>query len=190
MLLIVIDRLLCVLLQLKYRYYITPTRIKMMLYVSWSLGIAYMITLCLLDVEDIDSFSAYEIFIADCVFIVLALITYGSIFWSLKHAPKSKHTQQKNKQLVPMMIILTFVLFYCIPDMIHMVHNNHTVGYAIMFIWNIGWTFDPLTYIFLDERNREQAFKFFRICYRSFITADSAVYSINTYTGDVSTHTE
>ena len=165
MFIITIDRLLCVVLHVRYSYYITPLRVKKFLLGTWACAFVGFLTLCIADVSKIYRYAIYLYLTLDILFVIIAIVTYILVTMTIKFSKRNhSSTQERNKRkyLVPMVLVLTFIIFYCIPDFVIaiFVHSNF-VRYIVMLFWSIGVIADPLTYIFLDRRNRTEMKRFF-----------------------------
>ena len=63
----------------------------------------------------------------------------------------------EQRQLVPFLIILTFLVFYAVPDFIVSFSSfAYSESYANIS-WSIGYNFDPLIYVFLHKKTRSIA---------------------------------
>ena len=76
MFIITIDRLLCVVLHVRYSYYITPLRVKKFLLGTWACAFVGFLTLCIADVSKIYRYAIY---------LYLTLDIYTGFFREFKH---------------------------------------------------------------------------------------------------------
>ena len=71
---------------------------------------------------------------------------------------KDKKIKQNNKEnfklLVPTLIIVTFILFSCVPYLVNSFHQlcnvevKNTIFYVLGVFYRIGWSVDPIIHIY------------------------------------------
>ncbi|XP_057310525.1 uncharacterized protein LOC130648491 [Hydractinia symbiolongicarpus] len=165
MICITLDRLACVVLHIKYNYYITSTVVKKVIFICWIVGFACAIPLLATN-EALSSkiIYVYGFTIADGIFVFTAVVTYTAIMLLLKHHRKTvEKMQNKNKNfrkqhLIPCLIVASFILFYCIPDTILTVKDkSENLLQIVTIFWSFGFISDPVIYIFLHKESRNIA---------------------------------
>ena len=81
---ITFDRLLCVVLNIKYNYYVTPGVIKRVIIVVWLISLILFILLCVIDVNSYASFVGIVLLILIIVLLFITTVTYIAIIISVK----------------------------------------------------------------------------------------------------------
>lgn len=143
MIYITLDRLLNILLNLRYRLYWGNRRAKLLLQGTWLVGC--LLTIVVVVAHQFGKFTHWEVMLYKYVyptlefaFVILAFTTYIFIFKKYKSSQtvitKRKMSVQQNKKpdsaydifrksrfFVPVLLILTFILFIVIPDLVIMV---------------------------------------------------------------------
>lgn len=167
MICITLDRLACVVLHIKYNYYITSAVVKKVIFICWIVGFACAIPLLITD-EALSSkiIYVYGFTIADGIFIFTAAITYTTIILLLKQHRKTVGTMQnknrnfRKQHLIPCLIVASFILFCCIPDTILTVKGkSENLLQIVTIFWSFGFISDPLIYIFLHKESRNIALR-------------------------------
>ena len=176
---ITLDRLLSILLSLRYKIYCTETKAKHFLQVTWIVALLICTSVSLTHHFNgyiwQTTFFMYVYPTFDFAFIILALITYVFIFLKYRKS-RRKYFQsciqpnitrestfkifRKSNFFIPVLLILTFVIFMLIPDLVYLfygiVGNNESdtlfvtcdVSYAISILAD-GWI-----YIFMQKSVR------------------------------------
>lgn len=100
---------------------------------------------------------------ANSVFLVIASVTYGFIFKKLRQNRKELENMRKRvnvsvqkrssfKVFLPGWIIITFIIFTVIPNLIKAISHTENVSdimdHTRFIMYPIGWFLDPLMYIF------------------------------------------
>ena len=183
MIYITLDRLLDISLNIKYSVYWDEYKAKYLLILTWVLSAIYNLTTCLMYrfVEFDWKASAYKYIFPtfEFSFVVLAVITYSYVFRKFKQSriiPTTSGSGTKknvnaftvfrnSKFFVSVLIILTFLLFMVIPDLVYLfvgtIGGNESpvlltacwISYAIS---NIA---DACIYIFLQPAVRRSLWK-------------------------------
>ena len=167
-----IDRLLCILLHTRYKYYITKTVIIKVHAFIWILPMLFSTTLYLIDESRARTVLSICIYpVLDALFVIIAVFTYSLIICKVNKSKKDSRRSQTNasnkneckKYLIPGLIILSFVSFYAIPDFIFALRLNKDWWsyYILGCIWNTSFIVEPFIYIFLSKPTRRQLHKLF-----------------------------
>lgn len=160
-----LDRLVCVLLHMKYKFYVTNKIVCKVMYGCFLTGLAAVIPLYFAhDKLQKHNIFAHGFIICDSVVVFTAISTYAYIAFIL-HLQRKKlcHQKQRNTTLrkqhvVPALIISSYVLFYAIPDALMLITDFAEKEQLIVgFGWMIGLTLDPIIYIFFHEETRNVA---------------------------------
>ena len=176
MVLLTVDRFLAFYLNLKYQFYFSPSKALSVLVVAALVCLLITVTVAVLISKQIIMQSQlfeslYFFYVAfDGLYIFLALGTYSFIFRmyrrQLKFREDSHSSRNKDqfKLLIPTLIIVTFIIFISIPNIINTVYRQEisTTDKAIVYLaftfYRIGWLIDPLIYIFFSacSKNTKQ----------------------------------
>ena len=160
MLLITTDRLLCVLLNIKYNYYITLKVIKSTLICIWLFGVLCFIpSYMIFEDKNGDNSGRYTYYLTfDGIFVFIAVITYSKVSLVIMSRKRQFNDQRRNTKfkVIPFVIIGTFILFYIIPDVSWGFNVNGVLAYIMELLYMMGSIADPLTYIFLHEKTRNK----------------------------------
>ena len=97
-------------------------------------------------------------FILDATFIVIVAVTYVYIFKVFKEHKKHLYTRHRQKErfnlLVPTLIIITFIIFIIIPNIIRFLNSTKIIQLGdsawviFQFMYLIGYLADSLIYTF------------------------------------------
>ena len=169
MLMITIDRYLAIRLKLKYPIHCTPALMKKVLYISFSFySIAFLACFTVVFYYHIDLEVYIVIYlypITEFTFILTVVISYYKIYEAFKQSQRialtlrkisslSDHrsiVKNKYKIYIPTLIIVTFVLFTIIPNLLLRISSLSNFGTKIFsfgrMLYPIGWCIDPLVYI-------------------------------------------
>ena len=168
MVLLTIDRFLAFHLNLKYQFYFSPSKALEILVVAALVCLLITTTVAVLVSKQIimqsQLFESMYFFyiIFDGLYIFLAIGTYSFIFRVYRRQLKFRedsHSSRNNDQfklLIPTLIIVTFIIFICIPNIINTVYRQEisttdkTIVYVAFTFYRIGWLIDPLIYIFFS----------------------------------------
>ena len=70
----------------------------------------------------------------------------------------NREQTNKRKHLIPSLIIATFILSYCIPDLtLAFADVSLALGYMLNTLWTVGIVTDALIYVFLYKKTRDIA---------------------------------
>ena len=161
-----LDRLVCVLLNIKYNYYVTFSRVKKAIAIFWLVGLCSFVPSTILKFKKIVDVYIKRIFpTLDFIFIVISSITYSVVGLKLKKSNLKFATSTGRKQtqnfIVPFLIILSFSLCFAIPDIVLIFLDTFDVIQPVVrFILLLNYfnvLLDPLIYIFTIKRLRENA---------------------------------
>ena len=163
MALLTIDRFLVFHLNIKYNAVWSPTKLLKTLTCIYI--IAFFIFICF--VYLIVSKLINWIYFANILFlpyliwdVLCAVLVIGTYFYTFRKykehiemnkGRKNKAINQEHfKLLVPTLIIVTFILFSCVPDLVNSfiqfynVEVKDTVFYVLRVFYRIGWLVDPI----------------------------------------------
>ncbi|XP_057311489.1 alpha-2C adrenergic receptor-like [Hydractinia symbiolongicarpus] len=162
MILISVDRFLCITLGIKYKAIVTKRNVKFSLVLIWIIGVSTSIPFLFAKERSHIKYIYYATF--DALFVVFSVIAYAKIAFSIRSRTKRKRSKPigvfRKLYIVPFGIITTFVLFNVIPDTVEVlvVHYNRpfdsTTYEAVFCFYIIGYIADPLIYIFLNAETR------------------------------------
>lgn len=184
MCMISVDRLLYMVLHVRYNYYVTEKVVKSIIVLFWIIGTVLALPFHFLDASYTYTFFYHYLYqVCDPICVAVAIICYSVIAYKLNRARKTHVqpaivSQSRDKDAgavnikiyyIPSCIIITFVLFYFLPDIFLTTYsNNKDVQKFIPFMWSIGLLTDPLVYVFLDKQCRACAVQLLR-CKRESI---------------------
>ena len=164
---ICLDRLVCVLLHMKYNYYVTYSRVKKAIAILWLVGLCSFVPSPIFKFEKIIALYMKIIFPTfDCIFIVISFVTYSVVGLKLKNSnlqfASSTGRKQSQNFIVPFLILLSFTLCFAIPDIVVIfvakIDFNDPVMRFVMLLCHFNLMLDPLIYIFINKKARENAF--------------------------------
>lgn len=161
------DRLICIIIPLKYKVIVTRRRLRVIMVFTWLLSIIIGILYGMLSVLNVP---IAGIFISvGCIYIVVVILTYSIVIYKLRNqmrvnsrintqnAPQSR-VQFKRKYGIPALIVLTFFLLYATPLTIRRYHirglkeftkSTLIVHECLAIVVNIGLMADVVIYVFL-----------------------------------------
>ena len=160
-----IDRFLVFYLTIKYQTIYSPERLlKLLAFIHvFSLSM-YICFVCSRVIEWLYFFniSFISYFIWDVIYMILVIATYSYIFCvykkrmgRIKSQARFKSSNKKHFKLrTPTLIIVTFIIFVCIPDFINIfTHFQYLEGKGVIYqilgvFYRIAWLIDPLIYIY------------------------------------------
>ena len=163
---ICLDRLACVLLHMKYNYYVTFSRVKKAIAIFWLVGLCSFVPLPIFKSKKIiDLYMKIILPTLDCIFIVISFVTYSVVGLKLKNSnlqfASSTRRKQSQNLIVPFLIILSFTLCFVIPDIILIFMDKLDPNDIVMRLFMLHYYFnlmlDPLIYIFINKKARENA---------------------------------
>lgn len=164
MLIITLDRLVCVLLHIKYNYYITNKVVCKAMYACYAVGALASTLLTIADDKQMQKAIIYTAIALDCVFILTALLSYTGIAFVLNRHRKEFSHQKGNKHIIkkqhviPGFIIASYILFHATPNVLFAFTGySGESRYVQSACWALGVTLDPCIYIFLSEKTRNVA---------------------------------
>ena len=186
MLFMTLDRLMAVLLSLRYPQYWTVNRTKKMLSVIWSIGCVEIVCFVIF----VNRFGTwyrslglvYVTLTFRILFICIALITYSVIFWKYRKSidiarhqnlsgndrrtrTSALQTFLKSRFYISALIILTYIFFNTIPffaliSSVEDVYDRSSQKeLAVGILLQLGYTADAVIYIFLQKNVRNQLIK-------------------------------
>ena len=164
---ICLDRLVCVLLHIKYNYYVTYSLVKKAIAIFWLVGLCSFVPSPIFKFEKIIDLYMKIIFpTLDCIFIVLSFVTYSVVGLKLKNSnlqfASSTGRKQTQNFIVLFLIIMTFTLCFATPDIVLIfmdkIDFNDPVMRLFMLFYYQNLILDPLIYIFINKEARKNAF--------------------------------
>lgn len=180
MMYLTINRLLDILLNIRYHLYISYKLSKRLILITWLFAGSLAILIgCL------SKFTAYnweeQIFvfcfpILNFIFIIISLVTYGLIFLKYRRTRKSPscngqprqsvyQTFRNSRFYVPVLLILTFLVFIVVPDLTYLFvavvkgNDSTTLLVACWISYAIGNLSDCYIYIFMQRSVRRLLLK-------------------------------
>ena len=166
MTLITIDRFLEFRFTLKYPLFcaVKKTKIVVLFFLLMAMMVFLSISAKFIATSNFKNSLSHYIYLGgNSVFLVIALFTYGFIFKKLRQNRKELENMRKRvnvfvqnrsafKMFVPSLIIITFIIFTVIPNLIEAISYTENVSnfnyHARFIMYPIGWFIDPLMYIF------------------------------------------
>lgn len=165
MILISVDRFLCITLGIKYKAIVTKRNVKLTVVMIWVIGVSTSVPFFFTNDRSNIKYIYYTA--TGAFFVVLSVIAYATVAFSIRSRTRSKRSRPisvfRKSYIVPFGIITTFVLFNVIPDTVEVlvVHYNRpfdsTTYEAVFCFYIIGYIADPLIYIFLNAETRAAA---------------------------------
>lgn len=175
MVLIIMDRLACVILHIKYSYHVTSKRLIIVEVLIWILSIILAIPF-LLPSQSQGNLATYSQLlpgILSYLYLVLAIVVYTIINYEFRKRRRNlgiknantKHFLLQKQTFIPFCIILSFLLLLVVPQCIHTWTNNRfkdtsttiIVETVITVLWYTSFIADPVIYIFLNKKMRNIA---------------------------------
>ena len=175
MLFMTLDRLMAVVLNLKYRLYWRVTRTKKVLAAIWIFGLLLNVCFSILaeypqlyiQLQTMHAIFQLAFFI---LFVITSLLTYATIFWKYKMSRNSleadpsnrngQHQQQHSPMhfYIPVLIISTYVIFNATPFIILIFIDEVIAVDIAKILYSLGYMSDALIYIFLQPKVRKELF--------------------------------
>lgn len=174
MVLIAFDRLICVMLHIKYTYHVTSKRLgivaTLMCVSSATLAIPF-----LLPNQNENHLKKYsQVFppILSYLYVLLAIFVYAMINYKLKKRRRNlgiqsgseKHFILQKQIFIPFCIILSFLLLVVLPQCVYLwtldrlsASAKVNIESVITVIWYTSFITDPVIYIFLNKKMRNIA---------------------------------
>ena len=161
---IVLDRVLAVVLVLKYRFVVTKRKMIVVFVIVWLISIAIGLLYYFTGKE-------YEIYLSwDIISTIVIVISYSYIILSVCVKRKAMHRrcshkgnapQPKSSQIkyqIPLFIVLSFVIALLLPDLVLYLRPD---WYCIWFhvIWVSSLISDPLIYVIFTKLEQKKRLK-------------------------------
>ena len=169
MLMITIDRYLAIRLKLKYPIHCTPALMRKVLYISlsfYAIAFSACFTVAFYYHIDLEIYIVIYLYpVTEFSFIVTVVISYYKIYEAFKQSQRIALTLRKISSLsdhrpilknkykiyIPTLIIVTFVLFTIVPNLLLRISSLSNFKTKIFsfgrILYPIGWCIDPLVYI-------------------------------------------
>lgn len=162
-LLISLDRLACVLLRVRYNYYITERLIQEILFTVWIVGLTPGLFIWALSFHS-EYMKVYFYIVFDVVITIMISVTYLVILQLLRNRNRRfpdlirlEYRRNVKMLIVPTCIITTFVFFNLFPDVVFCFFHNAVTFQINVLLWTTGFVVDPIIYIFLTKKSRQIA---------------------------------
>ena len=189
MMALTLDRLMAVVLGLKYPQYWTVKNTKKLLIGFWCVGIAFLLLSIPLGPWFRRVEALYFTLAQSCLFIIVAFVTYATLFWryvksrnalrqyrdsnaeDLNGSHSIAQTFLESRFYVSILIILSYLVFSTIPFAIIIISKSvsekgnfkrqYGDGATFMSVisMHLSYTADAVIYIFLQKDVREKLFK-------------------------------
>ena len=147
---------------MRYKAYVTKDIIQSILLITWI--VAIVPGLIFWYTHHFNSRDNYYLFF-DILILVLTVTTYFLI-WKIYRRSRvnvGDESRIASNQLkifkVPVMIITTFLITNCIPDVIYAILLTPISYNVILVMWSLGFVIDPSIYIFINKDVRNIAVK-------------------------------
>ena len=187
MIYITVDRLLEIHLNIKYPLYCSQTKTKWLLITAWMIAILMSLSVIFVTMTTEfnyeEPFNLYHHTPLSLAFIVVAIMTYVSIFNKYRHT-RIRPSQDNNgrssadisiftifrnsKFFVSVLLISTFLLFVELPGLIFLLvafvykRRTYVMGSCYMILYNISNTVDVFVYVYFQKDVRKLFWKWIR----------------------------
>lgn len=179
MLFITLDRLLACWLTVQYPNIWNTHKARCSMYITWFIGVLMLIFIASLPSEYFYLRDLHKYFYIpfDSIFVVSAVVTYSLIFHRHKKAVRRRATMKdesvhrkrttmeifrNSKFHVPSMLIVTFILFVAIPDLVYLLlvmifshDETDTLLTGIRITQSLSYLIDGIIYIFFSPSIRK-----------------------------------
>ena len=164
---VTLDRLLCVVLGMKYSVYVTKKCVKIGILFTWiCTTFPGFIVWAIFPHPEISK--RYYYLGWDVLVLLLIIPTYAIAFKIIRKGKRRSRfsiikkidkvgDSQKHYQpiVVGVLLALSFLVFNLVPDMVSLIFStNHTVFHIVSILWSVGYIVDPLVYIFASKESR------------------------------------
>ena len=193
MFIIIYDRLRCVLSPIEYHVKMTPSTLKRMIVISWFLSLIPGIVKIRTRLHYKENIFHHLGASLLCISIILSIVTYTIIGIRIKRSREllrkadvlyaARETRKLRKEyLVPGLIIFCTILFFAMPY--HLMNylaepvktrKKYILWESMNIIICIGFTLDPIIYIFLTKHFRKIIMEKFFPCRRRLVVNVSTV---------------
>ena len=173
--LISVERLTCIILNFRYKSYVTKSLIKTTLLATWLIGLTPGFAFW---AAEKSALKVYYYMFFDFLIVLLTFISYLGIWVIYRRTQqgslcdeKAHHANKKKLNIlrVPLLILTAFLVCNCIPDIANTLLGDDPVLYDVMVVlWGLGYFIDPCLYIFINKQTREIA----KSCLMSVCSAD------------------
>ena len=170
MTLLTLDRFAEVSLNIKYDQHISTHRTHIAIYVVWLIGATlFAVMSCLEGFFAVNSIGVMHLYVLQTLFLALIIVsvtTYGYIFLAIRRTKRQSTCSNGEASLkhifVPLWIVLTFLLFFELPNIIlllyiHIKHEMSDVMYfGAMVLIDCGCSVDVLIYVLMSQPLRKR----------------------------------
>lgn len=154
---IAINKLMVVLLEQRYRHYITRKLVIKILVATWVTASASGIGIWVLPGEIGFAKMYYYLTLETTVTVLIVLIFPVIMCRIRKRDPSLPSMQMKKPFLLSFLLCSCFITFDVTPDIVFFFNQTEDVYIVISFIWTVGYLLDPVIYIFHDTTRRKIA---------------------------------
>lgn len=191
MIILTVDRLGSAINPIRYKIWMSRSRMKKVIFVSW---IASLICgILTLVVRDILHAMQYILTGIGSLYIILVIATYSFIIYKVNQSreqfrlPTSRQSHEgmkfKKEYLIPTLIIISFIVLYYLPLVIITILQSRGYLRTITIdLYNLliclGLIFDPMIYVFLTKHYRDIIVRRFCTC-RQQIPPAAVIYHIS-----------
>lgn len=179
---ITVDRGIACRYPLRYAILLSPRKMKTYLAASWMLGIiANLPSLFVPPSVTVYIFNYGTLPVLDGAFFITAVTGYGYLLYKMQKSKPTKlsryrkhETYQRNRSgkffMMAAIINLRFFILVIVPDVIFAIYftqnfgSNNILRFVLIFCWYLNPIFDPITYIFMQQRIRSDLRQMFRCC--------------------------
>ncbi len=157
------DRLACVLLDIKYSAYLTKKLVRNVIFSSWLTGIVPGVLVGVVFPHKGQG-KVYYYIAFDGIVITMTIITYTVIMVSIRkmnnrRIPSSTlrnkdingELKTKRSMVVTFLLLSSFLSCYIIPDIVFVFHKDIQAYQVISLFWSLGFLLDPIIYISLNN---------------------------------------
>ena len=145
---ITLDRVLVVLLALKYKMYVAKKKVVIVFCTIWFVSIGMGLFHYFTDNEE----EIYLFFDLTIIIVIITSYSYISIAVLVRRRAIRRNGSQSNsvniRYQIPLCIVITFVVTIFVPDLILLVRPDF-YSVWIEVIWTLNWISDPLAYVIL-----------------------------------------
>ena len=156
---VTLDRLLYVVLGIKYSVYVTKRCVKIGIAFTWICTVFPGFIIWAFFPHPENS-KMYYYLVWDILVLLLIIPTYAIVFNILQSSRPRSHvsstrgssTRRYQSLVVGALLCVSFITFNLIPDIVSLIFStNHTVYYTVSLLWSTGYLVDPIVYIFASK---------------------------------------
>ena len=154
------ERLACIALNMRYRSLATKLLIKTIVISLWILSFPPALLFWITKSSNVKNH--YYLFF-DVLIVVLNIVAFLVIWRVCRRSQQAVFDETRSPRnqlkigLVSFLIVTSFVICNCIPDIINNFYHTELSYNIVVVVWSLGFLSDPCVYIFLNKRTRETA---------------------------------